>query len=101
MGTQTLTGLVVGEKSVTSKLPVELSDALMALKRTQEIRLNWIADDGEQAETVEKGDHMVELLTEQFAAKDKYDEKALIKLRKALTQARDRIGAIVSKAIAT
>ena len=84
MSVKSLTAVVAVEKSVTSKLGKELSDALTVLKHGMEIPLQW-----------------VNLYTSAFASKDKLSDKQAIKLQQGLRQARAKVAELISKAMNT
>lgn len=96
---ETLRDMVVADQQITSQLPEKVTNALMSLKRGQEIRLPWKPDDEVQTE-LEKADQLVNRFTSAFAAKDKFtEEKQLITIRKALDEQKSKVASIVSKAM--
>ena len=101
MSVKSLTAVVAVEKSVTSKLGKELSDALTVLKHGMEIPLQWESDDGQQSVDLAGLESRVNLYTSAFASKDKLNDKQAIKLQQGLRQARAKVAELISKAMNT
>jgi hypothetical protein len=95
---QSVTDFAIADKSISSKLPEKLANALITLPRQKELRLPWQPDDNVTAD-LEKAEQRVSRLTSAFAAKDKFEEKALILIRQNLNESKSKVSAIVSKAM--
>lgn len=99
MAIKSISEVVANEKSVTSKLPAVLSNALLVLKYGMEIPFGWEPNAGEQSVDLATLESKVNALESAFASKDKFDEKQLIAIRKGLIDAKSGVSKLVSTAM--
>lgn len=96
---KSISEVVANEKSVTSKLPAVLSNALLVLAYGLEIPFGWEPNAGEQSIDLATCEAQMNAFTSAFAAKDKFSDKQLVALRKAEIDARAKLAKLVSDAM--
>ena len=95
----TLLDMVIESGAIGSTLPEKLQVAVMNLKAGERVRINWTPDDevGVKIAALESREN---LLKSAFAAKEKFNEASLIKLRSNLIATSAKIKTLVSESMA-